>query len=315
MLLRFVVENIGSFKDAVEFNMFPSKQSKGHDKHQSRCGHAMALRMGAIYGANGAGKSNLVMALRVLKNFVKEGTLAVWDFGGGLSFRLDEACAARPSGMAVEFFKDGHVFYYHLEFASFNVVREELFLSGENRDVEIFSRSGSDIKLGGDFMGKGFSEPFLDALERLVRPEMLLLSFLGGYYPGELPLVGVAYDWFSHHLEVVLPDMSSGIVPHLFDTQPDFYRFVNETMPELKTGMTKLVVRKTELDETTDGNGKEVSDLIRRAKRYPGKPQKWRKGGSDVSNVVLEDGKVYEKILVAVRQKADVGTQHPSGSD
>ena len=66
MILRFIVENIASFKEAVEFNTFPSSKSHSHENHKMPCGHAVALRMGAIYGANGAGKSNLLVALDLL---------------------------------------------------------------------------------------------------------------------------------------------------------------------------------------------------------------------------------------------------------
>lgn len=60
MLLRFAAENIMSFRDAVEFNTFPSSKSHSHDWHKVVCNHATVLRMTAIYGANGAGKSNLL---------------------------------------------------------------------------------------------------------------------------------------------------------------------------------------------------------------------------------------------------------------
>ena len=66
MLLRLIAENITSFKDAVEFNTFPSSKSHSHENHKITCGHATALRMSAIYGANGAGKSNLLQALNLL---------------------------------------------------------------------------------------------------------------------------------------------------------------------------------------------------------------------------------------------------------
>ena len=55
MLLRIVAENIASFKQAVEFNTFPASKSHSHDNHKIACGHATALRLAAIYGANGAG--------------------------------------------------------------------------------------------------------------------------------------------------------------------------------------------------------------------------------------------------------------------
>ena len=90
MLLRFAAENILSFKDAVEFNTFPSSKTHSHEWHKITCGHATALRMSAIYGANGAGKSNLLKCISLLKAIVgadKLGDLAITD---DLFFRLDD---------------------------------------------------------------------------------------------------------------------------------------------------------------------------------------------------------------------------------
>lgn len=41
-----------------------------------------------------------------------------------------------------------------------------------------------------------FNSQFVDVLDRLVRPDMLFLSFMGKYYPDEVPLVNEAYHWF-----------------------------------------------------------------------------------------------------------------------
>ena len=114
MLLRFAADNIMSFKEAVEFNTFPSSKSHSHEWHKVSCGHATALRMSAIYGANGAGKSNLLKCISLLKSMVgaeKLGDLALTD---DLYFRLDEQGKTRPSELAIEFFANGRIFYLSL---------------------------------------------------------------------------------------------------------------------------------------------------------------------------------------------------------
>ena len=59
MLLRFVVKNLYSFKEETEFNLFPSSKATHHLHHRVQCGDVDAMRLTALYGANGAGKSNL----------------------------------------------------------------------------------------------------------------------------------------------------------------------------------------------------------------------------------------------------------------
>ena len=73
---------------------------------------------------------------------------------------------------------------------------------------------------------------------------MLLLSFLGKYYSSESPLVVDAYQWFVKNLHHVLPDTYYAFVLHMMDTDPTFSNLVNTTLPELKTGIEKVVAKK-----------------------------------------------------------------------
>lgn len=305
MLLRLIAENITSFKEAVEFNTFPSSKSHSHENHKIICGHATALRMSAIYGANGAGKSNLLQALNLLQTLVKAESLRKIDFYDNLTFKLDAQCSGKPSGLAVEFYNNNNLFYYHVEFTREEIVLEELLLSKKNKDIELFRRRRADISIDSNHIGKGITKQFQDALKRLVRPDMLLLSFLGKYYSGEGPLVVDAYQWFVKKLQLVLPDMFHGFVPHMIDTDSDFSELVNMTLPELKTGIDKLIVKKELIAEEDVKNGK-LMQLVKQAKEHPGEPQTTRnRFTDDAVNVVFEDGNVYLKTLVAVHSNLD----------
>ena len=305
MLLRLIAENLTSFKEAVEFNTFPSSKSHSHENHKITCGHATALRMSAIYGANGAGKSNLLQALNLLQTMVKTETLRKIDFYDDPTFKLDSQCSGKPSGLAVEFYYNNNVFYYHVEFTLEEIVLEELLLSKKSKDIPLFTRKRNDISIDSNYIGKGISEQFQDALKRLVRPDMLLLSFLGKYYSSESPLVVDAYQWFMKKLQLVLPDMFHGFVPHMIDTDSDFSELVNRTLPELKTGIDKVIVKKELIAEEDVKSGKLIQ-LVKQAKEHPGEPQTTRnRFTDDVVNVIFEDGNVYLKTLVAVHRNLD----------
>ena len=306
MLLRFVIENVSSFKEAVEFNTFPSSKSHSHGNHKMTCGHVTALRMSAIYGANGAGKSNLLFALRLLKSMVETESLRNISVYESLSFKLDEECINKPSGLAIEFYHNQKVFYYHVEFDRESVFLEELYLSERTKDVELFKREGSTISMNGDYFAKGFKTQFVEVLDRLVRPDMLLLSFMGKYYSAEMPFVSEAYSWFVDKLEIILPDSTIHVVPHLFDSNILFSELVNSMMPELKTGISRLFVRKEELDEENIKGNDELLRLIKQAKLHPGEPQIMKANwAGEISNVVSEEGKVFMKTLVAVHRMED----------
>ena len=305
MLLRFVAENITSFKDAIEFNTFPSSKSHSHENHKITCGHATALRMSAIYGANGAGKSNLLQAINLLKSMIEVESLRTIDFFEGLTFKLDSQYTDKPSGLAIEFFYNQKVFYYHIEFTLEEIVSEQLLLSKKSKDVPIFDRDVKGIIINPEYVGKGITVQFQDALKRLVRPDMLLLSFLGKYYADECPLVEDAYHWFTKKLHLVPPGSFNGYVPHMIDIDSKFSELVSSTLPELKTGIYRLKVKK-ELLKEEDFRGEEQMKLVKLAKELPGKPQLVREQStSDVVNVIYEEGNLYMKSLVAVHKNLD----------
>jgi len=305
MLLRLIAENLTSFKEAIEFNTFPSSKSHSHENHKITCGHATALRMSAIYGANGAGKSNLLHALNLLQTIVKAESIRKIDFFDELAFKLDSQCADKTSGLAIEYYYNGSVFYFHVEFTPKEIIMEELFLSRKTKDVELYTRKGTDISINPDYIGKGITAQFQDALKRLIRPDMLLLSFLGKYYSDESPMVVDAYLWFINNLRLVLPDSIHGFVPHMIDTDSDFSMLVNTTLPELKTGIDKLKVKKEKIVEEDVNNGK-LMQLIKQAKEHPGEPQTTlNRYTEDVINVIFENGNIYLKTLVAVHKNLD----------
>ena len=132
MLLRLIAENILSFKDATEFNTFTSSKSQSHDNHRIECGHATVLRMSAIYGANGAGKSNLLLVLNFLQSMVQNETLHNIGFYDNGVFKLDLECKNKPSGIAIEFCYNENVFYYHIEFSNKEIISSQRHLSENN---------------------------------------------------------------------------------------------------------------------------------------------------------------------------------------
>jgi len=306
MLLRFVVENIASFKDATEFNMFPSSKSQSHNNHKIKCGHATVLRMSALYGANGAGKSNLVNALSLLQDIVVEESLEQIEMID-VAFMLDNEYKERPSGLAIEFFNK-RVYYYHIEFFGKKIITEELYVSHKNRDAMLFSRSGSKLSIDTTFEGKKINEQFKDALSRLVRPDMLLLSFLGNHYSDESPIITDAYQWITNKLQMVDPYSKFTKLPHLLDTDSKLRSLVRTVLPELKTGISNLDIRKSILKEDLIKDD-ELLKVLKRAKENPNDLITIPINGG-IANVINENGKIVLKQLVAMHKNLN-GTVVP----
>lgn len=301
MLLRLSVQNFHSFKEEVEFNTFPSSKSHNHESHKVACGFATALRLSAIYGANGAGKSALIESIHFLKTLVKDGNLNGLP-RDGLKFQFDVAYQAQPTAIAVEFYKDGVVYYYHIEFESAKILFEELLLSKKTTDIWIFKRIDNKIEINEAEVGKKVTPEFIDALSRLVRPEMSLLSFLGKSYPEEFVKITSAYHWFVKELQILLPNAFAKYIPHLLDTKPDFQHMASQLLPKMNTGITRLEVKKETIQEDSVKPDSELSRLILKAKEFPGMPFPIRSVLGEVANVVFENDVAVKKTLIPIHK-------------
>lgn len=308
MLLRFAAENILSFKDSVEFNTFPSCRSHSHEWHKVMCDHVDALRMTAIYGANGAGKSNLLKCIALLKNMVGAEKISDLTIREDLHFKLDVDGGEKPSELAIEFYIKGRVFYYHIAFQNLKILEEELLLSVKKSDTTIFSRKDDELSIAPEFInseGNGaFATGFTEVAKRMIRPDMLALSFFGNYYPNELPLVNDAFCWFKN-MQVVLPVMSTGLLPHTLDLDKGFATMVNELLPELKTGISKLSVKKEILSDDEIKGDSQLLKATSYLRSNPGTVRTVRTSNGEISNLVLEDGKFVNKTIVPIHKNSD----------
>ena len=71
MLIRFVVSNYLSFDEETEFSMIAGS-FKTHKHHVYSAGKIDALKTGVLYGANGAGKSNLIESIDFFQETIKK---------------------------------------------------------------------------------------------------------------------------------------------------------------------------------------------------------------------------------------------------
>lgn len=102
MLINFTVSNFRSIKDEILFNMAPAKRLQTMKEHvlvAKTRRKAEAMPVGAIYGANGSGKSNFIEALAFMKERVQSDEIIA-----AIPFRLtDDAQEEKPSTFSVLF--------------------------------------------------------------------------------------------------------------------------------------------------------------------------------------------------------------------
>ena len=144
MLLNFKIKNFKSFKNETVFTLLSSMQKMHSDYviNKNISGNNLrVLPMSVIYGANASGKSNIVLAMYILKKMVMEGNLDSKEleaYISVLSFIRDNSWY-EPIELEITFSTSNNIYRYGLEFTdidAYSITKEYLFINGN----EIFHR-------------------------------------------------------------------------------------------------------------------------------------------------------------------------------
>ena len=73
MLVKVSIENFKSFDCATELTMISSNKIRTNASHRLKIKSTQLLKYGVVYGANAAGKTNLVEFFRFFKECVSKG--------------------------------------------------------------------------------------------------------------------------------------------------------------------------------------------------------------------------------------------------
>lgn len=268
--------------------------------------HTKVVRLSAIYGANGAGKSNLIKAISIIRKIVVAGSLEkISSTFYKMPFLLKKESQNDAVSAAIEFFHRGQIFYYSISFEKNRVVGEELFVTKKDSDEMIFTRKVNgetqDIEFCKEFVERDSNNPiFVKALaEKILAKNDLLLSFMGEKYPAEIPSISNAYSWFCNNMEIVEPSSMSGITAHLLDKNPEMLDLLNRTLPEMKTGISRVEIKKIVLRENDETLSTGLRYRIQQAKESPGEaiPAGNKYDSRVYASVVFENNECVLKMM------------------
>ncbi len=232
MLISLLIENFRSFDAEQEFSMVASSRQTNFPDHLVELpgiGERL-VPVAAVFGANGAGKSNLVRALSWVRDLVLR-----------RSFRFDGFLFAEPdhpSRFEFRFLKDKLVLQYGITCGHDGVRNEWLStVSANGREKSVFERlttpnGQTEIEFGNDVQG---SREKLEAVRVLgVKAQHLVLSKLHHELsPDELPpQVQAAQSWFRD-LTVVGPEAPYLLLTERLHEEADFRTYAAELLRRL----------------------------------------------------------------------------------
>lgn len=265
MLIRFAVENFLSFDEEVEFNML-SGNFKIHKEHLYKEKEGInLLRIAAIYGGNGAGKSNLVSAIDIAKDLIIKGTPNSKSNLPHLFFKLKKGNSKKPTKFEFEFKVNETIYSYGISFLKNRITEEWLYQTHPTKkDKLLFEREtnekgGTTIKLNNKFL-----KTSKDKLKAEIYAEELRANqpFLYEANEKDIEFVKEAFNWFEDILHVVDPSSKpAGLFENMI-LNKKFRDLTNQIIQKVDTGVKKIETQKIEINQLFGLHDKDLEEDI-----------------------------------------------------
>lgn len=205
MILRIILRNFLSFDGEMQFDMFPNMKRTQLASHvYTDIGGVPILKQAAIYGANGAGKSNLIKALEFLRTFVVKK-----DFIRSIEldkyfYLLKKDPTEEPIYIAIEFAYQKKFYFYEIEIGLKAVVCESLSetFPTEERSELVFERKKNKVEYA---KGVVVDDAIVSATQNmLTKNPMSSLLALNNEFPiiQDVRCKNVS-RWFRAQLEII----------------------------------------------------------------------------------------------------------------
>ncbi|MEO1416879.1 MAG: ATP-binding protein [Bacteroidota bacterium] len=247
MLTRIVVKNFLSIGEELDFNLLPYPKIKRHNNHIYELGSIDVLKATAIYGANGAGKSNLVKAAELLHDIATYREMTISKLSN-IAFKLNQNAESVPTTLEIEFQKNATLFSYGVDILDGGIIEEWLveIFPKENRETCLFRRyinEEGDITIDASpqWVQTEKDRVLLEVYQEEVLDEtQSLLSLLGK--GGKYPQLKEAYDWFIDDLYIIFPHSKYvGLIGRILEDE-NFRSLTNEIISKLDTGVDAVKV-------------------------------------------------------------------------
>ncbi len=206
MLVKFTVENFRSIAEPVTFSMEADKETDNAIATGASAAPHL-LRVAAIYGANGSGKSNLLAAFTTVQTLVWGEIVSRPDPDEGLlgyysPFQFDEVLRQSPTTFDIVYLasdsgSDEILFNYRLSFNGERIIEEHLFARNNkprSRDRTLLARIWNEEKRNYDY---DFSPSIESAKDKWISETNETLPFLTVAAKSRAREFTAAYLWWN----------------------------------------------------------------------------------------------------------------------
>jgi AAA15 family ATPase/GTPase len=267
MLIEFKFKNFKSFKDEQVFSMVASSDNElpGNVTTPENFGKHKLVNSTVVYGANAAGKSNLIDALAFVAGFVKG------SFGRQIGIRinikpfvLSRTNISEPTEFEINFIHENIRYQYGFSIDTRRVYKEWLIAYPKGLPQVWFERNPNP-----DFVQNPsadnhsiwyFGPKFLGKKANLHKQTRLDVLFLSVAAQNNHPQLLEVFDWFQSTLLVVIP-IRTFLFPHTLGSataqkvheEPNFRLKMLRLLQNADLGIINLKTKDESIDQRNSG--------------------------------------------------------------
>lgn len=217
MLYRFLIENFKSFQNLNEISLIPSEKNHADVAYGNTSWPV--LKRAVMYGANAAGKSNLIKGISFMRNIVLDNS--VLSHSRNLAFKLSKESIENPTLFCVEIRHENGIYQYAiaLSFKEAIIIGERLqWTSNESHGQWecLFDRHYQNNKQQIDFSIEEpeknryevYRQDFEHCTDKLFLTEIASKNIHTGSFAMHINNV---YEWFKD-LIVLFPDSTYNLL-------------------------------------------------------------------------------------------------------
>lgn len=253
MIVSFSVENFRSFAGEETFSLVASNKTTGHEDHTVAIpgSSERVLRTAVIYGANGAGKSNLYRAIEYFKKMA----LLPQSKSGGTGreiFRFGEF-ENKLSSFDLQFIVGEKLYRYGFRADDHRIAEEWLVHIKGTKEKALFERitnTAGEVTI--EAKGLKSAGKKIEALSTIGGPPnqtflaTIRATLVAKDYGKELSAI---FKWIEDSLQMICPQANFVKLGHLLSQDNEFKKFASEFLRMSSTGVNQLEVNKRLLSE------------------------------------------------------------------
>lgn len=207
MILEYSVSNTLSIREEQTISFEAAKKDETDDLHTKTIDGKRILKFACLYGANAAGKTNMIYALGFYLGFILSSFTdlkpeePIFDFD---PFRFDDTTINQPGTFNLVFYAPNYndsekivKYVYNLRLTSKKVISESLYYAPKGQLRLVFDRTdGGEIKWGSDVTGPK------KIISELTRSNC---SLIGAGAQANHPVFALLYAYFTQRLKGLYP--------------------------------------------------------------------------------------------------------------